>query len=146
MHSSSSGGYRQSLRRASMSSRWEVTALSEQPRVDTQGGAYFAGSVSANRDVIGGNKIVGGDEISGDIGTNAADLATLFDRVYRQIDAPSAERKANADEIRETVQRVQTEAGKGDQADASRIDRWLGTLGDVAPDVLEVLVDAFANP
>ena len=35
-------------------------------QINTKGGAYFGGNVQAGRDLVGGDKIVHGDEINGD--------------------------------------------------------------------------------
>ena len=113
----------------------------EQPRVTTGGGAYFAGTVTAGGDVIGGDKIVHGNE-----GLAGSELAQVFQTVYRQIEAPAQPRKAESDELKETVERIERETAKGDAADAQKVGRWLGTLADVAPDVLETAVNALTNP
>ena len=113
----------------------------EQQRVNTAGGAYFGGSVAAGRDVIGGNKVVYGNE-----GASGADLAQLFQAVYERIGKATAPREADADELTETVQRIEREASKADAADPQRVERWLSTLADVAPDVLETAVNALTNP
>src|SRR5438105_13659661 len=102
----------------------------EQPRVTTGGGAYFAGTVTAGGDVIGGDKIVHGNE-----GLAASELAQVFQTIYRQIDVPTQPRKAESDELNETVQRIERETAKGDAADSKKVERWIGTLAEVAHDV-----------
>jgi hypothetical protein len=118
----------------------------QQVGVNTGGGGYFAAPVTSGRDVIGRDKIVHGDEVGANKGLEAADLAQLFRAVYQQIDAPTGPRHADVEEVSQTVQRVEQEAGKGDDANAERIERWLRTLGEVAPDVLELAVNALTNP
>ncbi len=120
--------------------------MDERGAVNTGGGAYFEGQVTSGRDVIGRDKVVYGDEVGAHKGLGAADLAQLFHGVYQQIDAPSGPRHADVEEVTQTVQRVEREAGRGDDANAERIERWLKTLSEVAPDVLELAVNALTNP
>jgi hypothetical protein len=49
-------------------------------------------------------------------------------------------------ELKESVSRIQTEAGKGEEANPGKIQRWLKTLADVAPEILEVTVLSLINP
>lgn len=55
-------------------------------------------------------------------------------------DGPQKETAAKA------VQELEKEARKGDQADASKAEKWLNFLAEIAPDVGEVAVDTFINP
>jgi hypothetical protein len=113
----------------------------EQEHVNTGGGAYFRGSVTAGRDVIGGDKVVLGNE-----GVSGVELAQLFQPVYARIGQATAARGADTTRLTETVQGIEREAGKAEVADPNRIEGWLTTLADVAPDVLETVVTALTNP
>jgi hypothetical protein len=127
------------LRPGSTSGEQHMT--NEQERVNTGGGAYFGGSVSAGRDVIGGDKLVLGDE-----GASGAELAQLFAPVYAHIGQTAAARGTDAASVTDTVRNIQGEAGKAEAADPKRIEGWLTTLADLAPDVLETVVTALTNP
>jgi len=111
----------------------------EQKSVNTGGGGYFAGTVSAGGDVIGRDKVVLGNE-----GVSGAELAQLFQPVYACIGQTA--RGSDADRLTETVQGIQHEAAKADAADSERIKGWLATLAEMAPDVLETVVTALTNP
>jgi hypothetical protein len=113
--------------------------LGSSPRsIQTGGGGYAGGNVRAGRDYVGRDSI-GRDQ---NIGVSGDELEHLFEAVYRRIDEPLTQRKADPEEVRDTVQRVEREVEKGDRADTHHIERWLKTLADVAPDVLEVTVNA----
>jgi|GEM_PF-7005980 len=106
--------------------------------IQTGGGGYVGGNVRVGRDYIGRDS-VGRDQTAGITGD---DLGRLFEAVYRRVDEPLAQRKADSQEVRDTVERVEREVEKGDRADPQRIERWLQTLADIAPDVLEATVNA----
>ncbi len=108
-------------------------------RVDTGGGAFIRGSVHAGHDFVGRDQ-------TAQQGLGGEDIARLFEAVYARVERPTGKRKAKADEVRETVQRVEQEVSKGDEGDTERIERWLRALADIAPDVLEVAVTAMTNP
>jgi hypothetical protein len=118
----------------------------DEPGINTGGGAYFESTVSSGRDLIGRDKIVHGDEVGVSKGLAAAELAQVFQAVYQQIEAPLGPRSADTDELAETVRRLEREAGKGDEASTQQVERWLGMLSSVAPDVFEVAVNALTNP
>ncbi|HYN87464.1 MAG TPA: caspase family protein [Ardenticatenaceae bacterium] len=143
--------------------------------VNTGGGAYISGNVHVGGDFVGRDKITYGDEVRGNkvggdkirvgditgsqgvaIGRAAAasvssglrgeELGLLFAAIYRQIEAGPDRATMDKDELRETVKRVETEVAKGEQANADRVARWLRTLADAAPDILDVTVTALLNP
>ncbi len=141
--------------------------------VNTGGGDFVGRDKRVYGDVVHGDK-VGGDKVQGDkvggdkfdvnitgstgvaIGRNAQayvsqgvsgdQLAALFAAVYRKIDARPEDPRVDKDELRETAQRVEKEAAKGDQANQDKLGRWLQTLENIAPDVVEVVVNALLNP
>ncbi len=48
--------------------------------------------------------------------------------------------------LKETAQKVEQEAAKGEKADPDIVKRGLNTLAKLAPDVLQVAVNALTNP
>jgi len=119
------------------------TRVAAQPQgVPTRSGATFNAPVTAGRDVIGGDQI--------NYGLQGADLTRFtesFRHVYTRADEyASAHPEADPDLLKDTAKKVEQEAVKGDKADAAQINRWLNTLGRLAPDVLEVAVNALTNP
>ena len=87
---------------------------------------------------------------SGRTGSDGDDLATLaglFQAVYRQVQTHAqADPDADADLLQGTVKQIEDEAAKGATASPDKIRKWLHTLGRLAPDVLEVVVNALTNP
>jgi hypothetical protein len=77
-------------------------------------------------------------------GVSGADLAKLFAPIYEQIQA-SQEPDAIKSHVTEQVQKVEQEAGKGEQADAEKIEGWLTVIGRMAPDILEVVASTLMN-
>jgi hypothetical protein len=133
--------------------------------IDTGGGQAIVGDVSVQGgDFVAGKKVVRGDEIRvGDItgstvaigrhaqathteGVSGEDLAQLFAHVYQQIEARPADPDVDKEEVTETVQKVEKEAAKGEEANATKVERWLKFLGGMAPDILDVTVACLTHP
>jgi hypothetical protein len=149
-----------------------ITGDSNQvTRINTGGGAYIGGGVTTSGgDFVGRDKVVHGDQVRGDkisvgnvtgssgvaIGRGASavvnqgvqggDLATLFAAIYRQIETRADDPAVDRDEIRQTVERVEQEVGKGEAANPDKVKRWLTTLSDLAPDIVTAVVRVLANP
>jgi hypothetical protein len=79
-------------------------------------------------------------------GILAAELASLFAVVYRQIDAHKSDADADAEVLSEATGKVQQEVAKGEQADPSSVKRWVATIKKLAADVAEDLVNVLINP
>ena len=100
------------------------------------------GSVS----IDGNNNIVGNENVNIDlkIGSNMAELTKAFETVYgavRQVEDPVIREDAQ-----KIVQDIEKEVQKGEEADPSRVERWLKFLAETAPDVWDVAVDTLSNP
>ena len=134
--------------------------------IHTDGGAFIGGGVDVGGGTfVGRDKVVQGDEVRGDkvVGDKAGDISggtgiaigrdaqahvtqTLFEAVYKKIGARSEDPDVDKEELTDTVQKIQDEAAKGEQASAKKIERWLGFLAEMAPDILKVTVATLANP
>ncbi len=112
---------------------------------DTGGGGYVGGNLSVGGSYAGRDFTVQGNYEQTQ-GIPAAELASLFAVVYRQIDAHKSDADADAEVLREATGKVQQEVAKGDQADPGNVKRWVATIKKLAPDVAEVLVNALINP
>lgn len=148
----------------------QQNAKQEQP---ARGGINISGgNIHVGGDVVNGDKIVQGDEIHaggavnvvnigagaqvGQVaagnnitqtqGASAQDLAALFNAIYKQIDARPNDPNVERGEIRDTVKNIETEAGKGENANPNKIERWMKSLKELAPDILEVTAAALLNP
>jgi hypothetical protein len=106
------------------------TPASAPGGVATGGGAYFgsaqtqSGNITARDTVVYGNY----DQIQ-------AASAGGFQDVYETLD-----------ELRATVEKIEEEAARGEQADPNKIRQWLDKLTSLAPDVTELVVNALTNP
>jgi hypothetical protein len=136
--------------------------------VNAGGTQTFAGPMSFDMDFS--EKHIQGDEVHGDKssvgnisgsgavpigrgaqatvsqGLSVADLATLFKSIYQQIEARPADPSVDKEEVIETVQKIEQEAAKIEQANPAKMERWLGNLAKMAPDILEVTVATLTNP
>lgn len=119
--------------------------------INTGGGAYVAGSATAGGDIIGRDQVVHGDYMrttqSGLQGQDLARFTELFSDVYKRVDTRAAEDPdVDPDLLKSTARQVEQEAAKGEGADPSKVKKALTTLAKLAPDVLEVAVNALTNP
>jgi hypothetical protein len=101
-----------------------------------------SGNTVAGGDYVGGDK-VGRDKITGVTG---ADLAQLFQGIYQRIEARPADPNVDKTEVAETVQKIEQEVEKGEEANPSKVERWLKTLKDMAPDIGDVTIACLTNP
>jgi hypothetical protein len=145
-------------------------------KVDTGGGAHIRGDVNTGGgDFVGRDKFVGGDEVRGDRvggdkitvgdisgstgvaigrgaqshvtqGASAEALAKLFADVYQKIDARPEDPDVDKEELTETVQKIETEAAKGEQANPRKVERWLRFLVGMADDVAQVTAACLVHP
>lgn len=106
-------------------------------KTDTGGGAYVGGDASAGRDFIGRDKIDYGAGLSG------AELAQLFAPLLSAAQEAPPE---NREEAVETVEALQEEAAKGQEADDSRLAKLLDDLVELAPGAVSAAVSTFATP
>jgi hypothetical protein len=79
-------------------------------------------------------------------GTAGQDLTALFATIYGQIEARPPDARVEKAEITETVQRLEEEAKKGEEANPGKVERWLRFLGDMAPDILDVTLACLTSP
>src|SRR4051794_24651176 len=79
-------------------------------------------------------------------GVSVEELAKLFSPIYQQIQTRPADRDVDKVEVKDTVQKIEAEATKGEQASPSRVERLFTTLGLMAPDILEVTAAALSGP
>jgi hypothetical protein len=138
-------------------------------KIDTDGGAYVEGGVdTGGGDFVGRDKVVHGDEVHGDkvlgdsggkgiaIGRGAQatvteglggdEIARLFAAVYQRIETRPGDPDADKEELTETVQKIQQEVAQGEQANPSKVERWLKNLALMASDIFDVTVACLTSP
>jgi hypothetical protein len=79
-------------------------------------------------------------------GVSGADLVKLFETVYKQIEARPEESDVDKEELADTVQKIEKEAAKGEEARPKKVERWLKFLAGMAPDIAKVTAAALAHP
>jgi len=105
----------------------------------------MSGNVSA-----GGIAFVGGHNakitINQSQGIDAKELAGLFETLYQRIEARPADPNIDKDEIVETVKKIEEESSKGEEANQSKLGRWMETLNKMAPDIVDVALASLGGP
>ena len=73
-------------------------------------------------------------------------IREAFQIVYQKIEERDATLDVDKSEISSTVQNIESEISSGDQVNTARIERWLKFLGEMAPDILDVVIKTLTNP
>lgn len=114
-------------------------------------------SININGDIVGGDKINAGDISgtginvgSGDqtihTGLSETEITNLFKPIYQQIESRPEDPDVDKEEMVETVKKIQDEVTKGEEVNQNKVQRWLTTLGQMAPDILDVVTAAILSP
>ena len=100
-------------------------------------------------DVSGSNINIAGGDINqvianGDYMGGDKNIQIVFGRIRREIEKlPDGIEKQEANE---TLDKLEAESHKGDQANENRVERWFKFLAETAPDAWDVAVKTFINP
>ena len=136
----------------------DVAAEKPSPpvQIDTGGGAYIGGSVTVGGNFVGRDQIHISDSTGVAVGPGAQasvtqglggdELARLFAAIYQQIEARPEAPDVDKEELADTVQKIQAEVARGEQANPNKVERWLGNLAKMAPDILDVTLACLTNP
>lgn len=119
----------------------EVEAIDEGSANIVQSGDIHIGDVNHSTMAVGPSARV---QITQDSRNNQINY--FFDQIYERIDSRPQDPDVDKREISETVQKIQTEVVKTDQANVTKLERWLKTLALMAPDIFEVTVATLTNP
>jgi hypothetical protein len=101
--------------------------------VDTGGGAYIGGNVTAGRDFVGRDKHGVPDDT----------LEELFAPLWQQLQQATG--GAIQTEALQKVEALKAEAGRGENADDDRMADLIGELVELAPSVAETVVGLFSS-
>jgi hypothetical protein len=105
-------------------------------QVNTGGGAYVGGNVTAGRDFVGRDRITHG--------LTGAEIERLFAPLMAAV-AQGAPPEKQAAAVQQ-VQELKAEAARGDQADDDRMARIIDGLTGLVPGAIGAVVSMFANP
>ena len=107
---------------------------------------YVGGDINTMRDIKNVDVInQGRGKTAVTYGSDASELAEKFLDIYRLIDSRPEDPNVDRDEIARTVKDVESETSK-QEPNTVKIDRWLKRLGDLAPDLLPVVVSTLLDP
>jgi hypothetical protein len=74
------------------------------------------------------------------------ELAREFERIQEQIAARPEDPDLDKEELSATVAQIEEEVGKGEEANPSKVERWLRFLAMMAPDILDVVLATLSGP
>jgi hypothetical protein len=100
-------------------------------------GVAIGGSVSGSTIITGDHNVVGST-----VNLQQAYLQQIFYEIEKQVDLDPLDKEDLKSEIKE----LQSEDGKGPDADETRISRHLRNIKRMAPDILELVIAAISNP
>jgi hypothetical protein len=124
-----------------MADKKSSTAKTEYTKEADGSSIHIGGSVSGSNIVAGNyNKITQSNGLSGD------EIAKLFTIAYQKIEARPEDPQVDKEEITQTVQRIEQETVKGEEANPGKVERLLTTLSGMAPDIGEVVLASLTNP
>jgi hypothetical protein len=104
------------------------------------------------RNIVNGNvsgiviQDTGNVTITQNTGLRAGELAAVFEQAYRRIAERPEDANVTKDEIKETVKKIEDEAARGEKANQNNLERWMGYLKDMAPDVVDVILASMGGP
>ena len=107
-----------------------------------------SGNISVGGDVVGRDKVTTTTTTT-TYGIGADGLAQLlqqFQQINKKIDELPDSPDLDKDELKETVKKVEEEVKKGEEANSSKVERWLKFIGSMSNDILQVTAATIANP
>ncbi len=103
-------------------------------------------NISGGRDVsIGGDVVAGNKTTTSTTTINISALDRAFGEVEKKVEALPVAPDVKA-EVQETADKIKEEVKKGEQADPSKVERWLKIIGTMTPDIVQVIGAALVNP
>ncbi len=79
-------------------------------------------------------------------GMDVKELTALFEKLYRHVDSRPNDPNVDKSEITEMIRKIEKESGKGNDANETKLDRWVENLGKMAPDILDVILASLGGP
>jgi hypothetical protein len=118
------------------------------PKKKNAGGVSIqTGNIS---DTSGSVNIAGGDIHNVNTGMKVAEIKSLFDQLYTNIDARPEIPPAKKEDVKAEVQDIQTvvteAVKKNEPVDENVLSRKFRSIARMAPDILEVVAATVANP
>ena len=74
------------------------------------------------------------------------EMEDLFKHLNRKIRRRRKGSQADKTRLENQVRKIEAEAAKGSAADPGKLERWIKTLANMAPDIVEVMAASLAGP
>jgi hypothetical protein len=110
--------------------------------VNVAGRDLHVGDVSVGGDFVQGDKVIHGDDVHGDKITSVT--INPFEAARAQLEQEDIS-QGDKEDAEVIIRRIEEQADQA-EPEPDRLDRWLGILEEIAPQVVEVLVNAITNP
>ncbi len=122
-----------------------MTEKRKRKKADVKTGSNY----TMDGKVTGGVVVMGPDaqvKITQNVGASTAEITRMFDAVFQHIQSRPENPDVDKSEIKATVQNIQQEAAKNEEANQSKLERWLKYLAGIAPDILDVMAASLGGP
>jgi hypothetical protein len=74
------------------------------------------------------------------------EMEELFKHLNRKIRRSRKGSQVEKSRLENQVKKIEAEAAKGPAADPGKLERWIKTLANMAPDIVEVMAASLAGP
>jgi hypothetical protein len=104
-------------------------------------------NINATSGSTAGRDVVGRDYTP--LTTRAVDatkLHELFQQIVKRVDELPGQDEDEKKELKETVQKIEAEVKKGQEAKPDKVERWLKFVASMSADIAEVLSGTLVNP
>jgi hypothetical protein len=96
---------------------------------------------------VKGTKVnIGGDVVGRDKITTHYGFSDEFKKIRELIDKRPEDSNVDKDELKDTVDKIENEIKKGEEANPAKVERWLKFLASMADDIFQVTVATLASP
>jgi hypothetical protein len=103
----------------------------------------ISGNVSGSVVTQGKNAKVNVTQSSG---VDPGEIESLFKQVYQHIESRPEDPNVGKEEISMTVQQIEKETAKGEEANQTKMERWMANLNQMAPDIVDVILASLGGP
>lgn len=125
-------------------------AAAKRPPAPTEKKSTIGGDQNIIQGNVSGGIVVQGRNakvtVNQSSGVDAGEIAALFEKLYRQVETRPDDPNVDKSEIVETLQKLEEESAKGDEANEAKLGRWAENLGRMAPDILDVALASLGGP
>jgi hypothetical protein len=74
------------------------------------------------------------------------EMEKLFKCLHRKIKTRREDPGVDKVKLEKQVKKIEAEAARGPDADQGKLERWVKTLANMAPDIVEVMAASLAGP